>query len=149
LKRPIGHTVIAVLVALWSVSHLSNTVRNYQSAFGIAASPWQQMLSVASAIVGVTAAAALWFQRRWARAAYAVWAVLATGVFAYDYFVVTPAMSRMLLGKMSPSTPWSNIVLVPLALDFLVWAGVLGLGYWYLRATPIGAGSPPTTQRPD
>jgi hypothetical protein len=86
---------------------------------------------VAALIAGI----ALWVQTRWSPEAFLGWGVLFVAIGARRFFVELPADSRALWATTHPEKPFYGgaLVMVPLAVDFIAWAGVAAVVYWYLR----------------
>jgi hypothetical protein len=78
---------------------------------------------------------ALWVQTRWSPEAFLGWGVLFVAIGARRFFVELPADSRALWATTHPEKPFYGgaLVMVPLAVDFIAWAGVVAVVYWYLR----------------
>jgi hypothetical protein len=134
MKRPVGYTVIALLLVLWSLPQLASTLVKQPSTFAVALPHWRHVLDVVAGTAALFAGIVLWMQRRWSPEAFLGWGVLDVAISARRYFVELPADNRALRAITHPGKPsYDAVLLVPLTVDFLAWVGVVAVVYWYLR----------------
>jgi hypothetical protein len=70
VKRPVGYTVIALLLVLWSLPQLGGTLVTQPSTFSVTLPPWRHVLDGAAGVAALIAGIALWLQKRWSPEAF-------------------------------------------------------------------------------
>jgi hypothetical protein len=67
VKRPVGYTVIALLLLLWSLPQFAGTLVRQPATFGLTLPPWRHVLDGVAGVAALIAGIALWLQRRRSR----------------------------------------------------------------------------------
>jgi hypothetical protein len=135
VKRPVGYTVISLLLVLWSLPQIAGTLLHSPTTFSVVLPPWRHVLDGVAGGAALFAGIALWLQTRWSPEAFLGWGLLSVAIGARRYFVELPADSRAIWESTHPGKPFYGVALmVPLAVDFIAWAGMVAVVYWYLRA---------------
>lgn len=135
MNRPVGYTILAVLLALMSLGCLAGVVWWPTSMpFAIELPITMRVLSALQGIAGIAAAWSIWSYHRSAPEVYAVWAVVVLANVIYDIVAVMPPLMRAVAQMAGapeaiPAPPVGMLVV-----QVVIYGGILGLGYWYLTA---------------
>lgn len=127
MHRPKGYTVLAVLLATFSLAGLGNLVASPVDALGLAHSAALPLLIAVYTAAAAIGAWSLWRAQRWAPEAYLVWALTAMGLILYFQLRIAPQMFALL----SPQVPVPEASLPG---GLVASGGLLAAGYWYLRS---------------
>jgi hypothetical protein len=133
VNRPIGYTILAVLLALMSLGGLAAVVWWPGSLpFVIELPVTMRILSALQVVAGFAAAWAIWSYHRSAPEVYLVWAVIALANIIYNVAFIMPRVMRafMQMAGVQDSFPAPPVGM--LFVQVVIYGGVLGLGYWYL-----------------
>jgi hypothetical protein len=133
MQCPIGYGVIALLVALMSLSSLTGAALTPSTLQGVTVPTMQRLLASTAGVLGLWAAWWVWTYRRTAPEAYATWAVIITASGVYSQLVVVPRMLEAVQRQLDPQQPVPQVGLLAL-LPVLFYSALLGIGYWYLQA---------------
>lgn len=135
VNRPIGYTILAVLLALMSLGGLAGVIWWPASMpFAIELPITVRVLSALQGIAGIAAAWAIWRYHRSAPEVYVVWAVIALANVIYGVVAVMPRLMRALAQMTGAPDTIPTPPLGLLLVQVVIYGGILGLGYWYLTA---------------
>jgi hypothetical protein len=135
MNRPIGYTILAVLLALMSLGGLAAVVWWPDSLpFAIELPITVRALSALQGIAGIAAAWAIWSYHRSAPEVYIVWAVIALANMIYDIIAIMPRIMRVLAQMAGAPAAFPTPPIGMFFVQLLIYGGILGLGYWYLTA---------------
>lgn len=133
VNRPIGYTILAVLLALMSLGGLAAVVWWPDSLpFAIELPVTLRILSALQAIAGFAAAWAIWGYHRSAPEVYVAWAVLAVTNIIYNIVSIMPRVMRAFVQMAGAPNSFPAPPVGLLLVQVVIYGGVLGLGYWYL-----------------
>ncbi len=133
-RRRLGHKLLAAFVALCSLGVLGQAVHDPVMALGIRVPPALVGIQAMLATLGMLAAWMIWSARAWGFRVYAAWAVLFVAADAYRIFSFIPHVLAKYRAHMNlppvPEREMGGLIYIQ-----VMQALILGLGYWYLRAT--------------
>lgn len=147
-RRPVGYTIIGVLVALASAGAGATLLWGPDtSAFGVELPVASIILTVAQLVVGAVVAWAIWRYVTWAPEAYAGWALLGVASGVYSALVVMPRIMEAMRRALDLPVDLPDVPIGYVIAQLAIYAGIYALGYWYLaRRRPPTAASQPTSE---
>jgi len=132
MQRPVGYGVIALLVALVSLSRLAGAALMPPTLQGIAMSILPRLLGGAAGLLGLWAAWWAWTYHHRAPEAFAAWAVVNLGSGVYYRWLFMPRVMGLVQREFGAGAPPPSFGLRAF-IRILAYAVLAGIGYWYLQ----------------